>query len=217
VTISQAEFERRVRRDIETARTIMSQCGIDVVLDQILFISHPNGNSGRVQGSATCTALPTLQEQTVLAASRSSNPLAINLYYINHFLDANSMTIARSGLTYTNDCFSALNNQTQGGVMIARFASSTGAPGGSLAGAAIDTTPAHELGHFLLNMFNNGTGDGEERGRDPNCTERTTPGSDPNEYRLMHGTGCLTRYTLTSAECSDMKTNMDESAFVELF
>lgn len=38
-----------------------------------------------------------------------------------------------------------------------------------------------------------------------------------DEFNLMHGTGCRTRYTVTTPECSDMRTNIDESQFVELF
>ena len=46
--------------------------------------------------------------------------------------------------------------------MIARY--SAPSSGASLVGGAIDSTLGHEIGHFLLNNFNNGTGNGEHLG-----------------------------------------------------
>jgi hypothetical protein len=87
VRTSQAEFERRVRRDIEQMRAVFSQCGIDVVAERILFIPDPNGGDGSVESNRSSTLTP--MEQTVLATQRAADPRVINVYYVNHFLQPN--------------------------------------------------------------------------------------------------------------------------------
>ena len=202
---SKADFEKRVRRDFNQARTIFTQCGIEMLLEGITFVADPNSDSGRVNASSVCTPLPTPEMQMLLGTNRSANPLAINLYYINHFLIL-GMPIPRNGESITNDCYTSLNNQTGGGVVIARFSA---LPAGTLTGGAVDNTVAHEIGHFLLDSFMNPVGPGEHR--DVGC------GTNTNRFHIMHGTGCSTRYTLDPLECTDIRTNMDESEFVELF
>lgn len=211
VVTSRTEFEARVRRDVATSTAVFGQCGIEVVIDRVLFIPDPNGTGGQVGTSSSCTGMPTQSEQGVLGASRSSNPLALNVYYIRNFLNGIS-TVGVNGTAYTNDCWTNLNNQMQGGVLIATYSSYT--VGGPLSGGAIDNTQAHEVGHFLLDNFNNGgPGNLEHYGLGCGAT-------DPKRFRIMHGTGCSERFTLTKgtgSECSNIMTNGDESVFIERF
>ena len=201
--ISQAEFERRVRRDFAQARAILTQCGIEVVVGRVIFIPDPNSNDGAVEAVTSCQPLPTTEEQNVLGASRSAGNLDINVYYINHFV-VGGIPIGRNGESFTNDCYTSLNNQTGGGVMLARFS------GNPLRGGAIDNTGAHELIHFLLDNFVQAGFTGEHRGA--GCGA-----GDADSFFIMHGTGCSRRYLLSAAECTDILTNSDESEFVELF
>jgi hypothetical protein len=213
VPTAHTTFEQRVRRDVDVARSIFAQCGIEVVADRIIFITDPNGGDGSVQSNRSSTLTP--QEITVLATDRAPEP-AINVYYIHHFLQPNPTppppwhNADLNGRAYTNDSVPTIVHK---GLMLARFAAAP--PGGSLMGAARENTLAHELGHFLLDMYVQSGFTGEHRGPVP-----PMPGcgpTDPDRFYLMHGTGCSTRWTLTPAECTDMRTNGDESAFVELF
>ncbi|MEW5806542.1 MAG: hypothetical protein AB1756_04230 [Acidobacteriota bacterium] len=215
IQTSQAEFERRVKRDIEQMRTIFSQCHLDIVVERILFIPDPNVGDGSVESNRSATL--TAQEQTVLATQRATDPLVINIYYIHHFLQPNStpppnyINADLNGRAYSNDSIPGLNNQTEGGIMIARFSAMN--PGESLSGGAIDNTVAHELGHFLLDQYVQPGYTDEHRGA--GCLE-----TDPDRFYLMHGTGCLQRYSLTNgagSECENMRTSPDGSIFVELF
>jgi len=215
VATAQVEFEKRVRRDIDLASAAFKQCGVEVFIDRIIFIADPNAAANGGNGSLLTdgsTSLTT-QEATLLGTSRSSNSFAVNLYYVNHFREPNptppptTRTAVLNGFTYTDDAFPAIS-ASQTGFVIARFAAQT--PGGTLGGGAVDSTVGHELGHFLLDMFTDPVGPGEHHGL--GCSS-----SDPNRFFLMHGTGCTTRWTLTPAECTNIKTNTDESVYVELF
>ena len=64
---------------------------------------------------------------------------------------------------------------------------------------------------LVVNTFNNG-GPGNIEHKGVGCGA-----ADPNRFYLMHGTGCKTRKRLSSLECTDMKTNGDESNLVEAF
>lgn len=208
---SQATFEARVRRDLAKATAVYRQCGVDVAIDRVVFIPDPNGQAGQVDAATSCAGLPTTAEQAVLGASRSTNPLAINVYYIRNYLQG-GQTVGVNGTAYSNDCWATLNNQTQGGVMISRFSSYT--LGGALTGGAIDNTTAHEVGHFLLDNFNNG-GPGNQEHYGTGCAS-----GDPKRFRIMHGSGCSERHKLTAgpgSECENIMTNPDESVFVERF
>lgn len=177
----------------------------------MLFIPDPNGTGGQVTASTSCAGLPTASEQGRLGASRASNPLTLNVYYVRNFLQE-GQTVGINGTAYSNDCWAGLNNQTQGGVLIARFSSNT--PGGTLIGGAIDKTQAHEVGHFLLNNYNNG-GPGNLEYYGGGCAS-----TDTKRFRIMHGTGCSERFSLTTgtgSECSNIMTNGDESVFIERF
>lgn len=211
---SQATFEARVRRDLAKATAVYRQCGIDVVVDRVLFIPDPNSKQGQVEAGVCGAGQPTTDEQQILAANRAQNPLAINVYYIRNYLQGNQ-TIGYNGITYTNDCWPTLNNQTQGGFMVARYASYSA--GGALTGGAIDNTAAHELGHFLLDNFNNG-GPGNIEHYGEGCDPQQDPQS--KRFRIMHGSGCSLRFRLTSgagSECENIIANPDESSFVERF
>ena len=222
-TISRAAMERRVREDFERARTIFAQCDVELVLDGVSFISDPNAAGGAVSTDpVNCTPNPTNEEQNVLHASRSSNTKAINVYYIHHFEDLTGVTTNINGQTYDRECFSSMSLDNDSGVMIARL--SAGTTGGPLGPGAIGNTLAHEEGHFLLNGYVQSPGDPnipDHRGVDDGmCSERGTPGTDANEYYLMNGVGCPTRYLVTrgsGSECENILTNGVTSTFVEPF
>jgi hypothetical protein len=225
VRTSQADFQARVVRDANFAADAFKQCGIEVVLDGVTFIADPNAAANGGDGSVLrdgATALTT-EENILLGTSRSPNSFAVNLYYVHHFAEPNPLpppmqrTAVLNGFTYTNDYFTGIpNNRT--GIIVARFTAPFGMPGGALVGGAIDSTDGHELGHFLLDQFANTVGPGEHWGPQvgqPGCT----PAQDPMGYRfnLMRGSGCATRWTITPAECTNILTNLDESAYVEQF
>jgi hypothetical protein len=69
------------------------------------------------------------------------------------------------------------------------------------------------VGHFVLDNYVQQGFPGEHRG--DGCGS-----SDPNRFYLMHGTGCSTRFSLTTgpgSECENIRTSPDGSIFVELF
>jgi hypothetical protein len=213
VKTSQVDFERRVRDDAALASDVFKFCGIEVVVDRILFIPDPNADGIGPDGSVISTLTPTLEpdEADTLMTSRSSNAFAINAYYINHYLLKNQtpppdgFTVNVNGLAYTNDFFTGITNT---GVMVAVYANPSLTPGGALMPGSITSTLAHEIGHFLLNNFNNG-GPGNLEHKGSNC--------GTNSDFIMHGTGCPTRKRFDVSNCVDMKTNGDESDFVERF
>jgi hypothetical protein len=199
---STATFEKRVRDHVQFASDVYKKCGIEVVVDRVLFIGDPNANNGIV---LTNQASPLHQnESNLLATARSSNPLAVNVYYINHYLHATTMTTLKvNGVSYTNDFVPAIANP---GLTVAVF--STTVVGNPLNTGSVESTLSHELGHFLLDNFNNG-GPGNLEHKGNAC------GADSD--RIMHGTGCRTRKRLIPAECANIRTGADGSAHVEEF
>jgi hypothetical protein len=146
----------------------------------------------------------------LLGANRSANAFAINVYYVNHYREgspAHSTNI--NGETYTNDAFPSIPN-TRTGFIVSVYAAPLA--GGTLLTGAIDSTDAHELGHFLLDNYHDMVGPGEHHG-DGLCGAA----GGPNRFYLMYGTGCTMRRFLDPAECTNIKTNTDESVYVEQF
>jgi hypothetical protein len=216
VKTSQGDFEKRVRGNVDQMRSQLQQCGIDVVIDRIVFIPDPNGANGVAKTTRTC-GQPTSDELNLLTAP-SRNNKALNIYYINHWLELIPMsnppqyqTSNRIAAAFSNDCFT-INNQTEGGLIYARFGASP--PGGPLQGVGSDIVLGHDGVHFYLNNFIQPGSVGEHLGPSP---MNVGCGNDPDEYSLMHGEDCRTNFTLSPAECVNMKTNGDESLLMEGF
>jgi len=219
---SQAVVEARVRRDVEKAAAVFRQCGVEAVVDRVVFIADPNVASNGATGSVLRdgTTSLTTEENALLGTDRSANDFAVNVYYIHHFTEPNpaapppTRTVPLVGFTYSNDYFAGIPN-SRNGIIIARFSPPAGAAGGVLSTGATDNTLSHELEHFLLDSYTNPHGSlipGDEHRLTAGCLA-----SDPNSFFLMHRTDCLTLWKIEPEECTNMLTNPDESAYVEQF
>jgi hypothetical protein len=225
---TQETVRAEIQASVEQAKAAFTQCGIDVVLENISFIADPNARGGLVRTQTTRTGIgcPVLtnDEQGVLGISRASDTLVINVYYVKYLEEPDapfSGTLRpawRAGATYTNDCYTGMDEQTQGGIIATRF--SRPFTGTAVRKVSGPTILAHEIGHFVMNQrvqpgfLDEHWGGGEDPSGNPtHCVGAT------NEQYLMYGTACggIRLTTGSGSECENIRTNTDEGVFVELF
>ena len=128
---TQDSVRAEIQGQIEQAKAVFSQCGIDIVLENISFISDPNARGGVVRTQTTRTGLGCSvlmqDEQQILLASRASDTRVLNVYYVKYFEEPDapgSGTLRpawRAGAAYTNDCYAGMDAETLGGVIATRF------------------------------------------------------------------------------------------------
>jgi hypothetical protein len=225
---TQESVRAEIADQVEQAKAAFTQCGIDIVLENISFINDPNARGGvvRTQTTRTGAHCPVLasDEQVILQSSRASDTRVINVYYAKYLEEPDapfSSTLRpawRAGATYTNDCFTGMNNEALGGVIATRFHRPF--VGTQISKAIGRTILAHEVGHFVLDQYVQPGFADEHRGggEDPAGNPAQCTGL-PNERYLMFGTACggirLTKGA--GSECENIRTNTDEGLFVELF
>ena len=223
---TQESVRAEIQAQVEQAKAAFSQCGIDIVLENISFVNDPNARGAVVRTQSTRTGMHVLtsDEQLVLQASRASDTRVINVYYARYFEEPDaplSSTLRpawRAGATYTNDAFPGMNNEALGGVIAVRFHRPF--VGTQVSKTTGSTILAHEIGHFVLDQYVQPSSSDEHRGggEDPAGNPAQCTGS-ANERYLMFGTACggMRFSTGTGSECENIRTNTDEGVFVELF
>ncbi len=215
--LTQADMNSRITADFNVAREAWKQAGIELKLRGVDYFDDPNKNSHCGQISSSCTSNspfpgwvaldngPTVStEASALFLHRSSNPKDINIYYVVAMWQLGpsaGIFASLNGITFTNDAVPGLNNDTASGIIISRYNSYTASPQ-TFAPRKTNSTPGHEIGHFLANNYDAGVLLGEHE--------------LPDTPFLMSRTG-FDAIALTSGIINNIQTNSDESSFIDRF
>lgn len=206
--MTKTDMENFIMKDVEMARAILKQAGIDLkIRDSIQWIDDPNisieGHSpGWVSRNSILPGLTT-ELQNLFQDSRSSNVHDINVYYVLAALDVDLVPPSMAtifGEAFTNDTIPSLDNETESGIFITRVGNTLGDPP-QIIRRIHHSILAHEILHFLMDYPSNVA----EEHNVPDTSYIMDPYDDPE------------RFTIGTDHISNIQNNTDESAFIERF